>query len=138
MKSIVVVGSINYDMTIGVDYFVKKGETILGNGISYSYGGKGANQACAIAKLGGSVKLLGAVGNDSYGVEMLEYLSKNKVDVSNVKKIENINTGLAVINVNKEGDNNIVVIPGANLLVDKEYIDNNMESIINSDTIVLQ
>ncbi len=136
MKSIVL-GSINMDLVTIVDKKPKDGETIIGKGFFSSFGGKGANQAISIAKLGNQVKFLGKVGNDSFGKDLLKNLEINKIDISKIEKIEGT-SGLATITLDKNGENSIVVIPGANGFVDKKYIERVKDEIISSDLLLCQ
>lgn len=136
--NILVVGSTNIDMTIGVDSIAQVGETVIGGGLSYSYGGKGANQACAIAKLGGDITFLTCVGDDSYGHEMMDYLKGLNADVSRVKYSKNKNTGTAFIQVDKNGKNSIVISQGANLECDVDYILDNEDCFEKCDYVLLQ
>ena len=137
-KKILVIGSLNMDMVIPVKELPRKGETILGGSPDYIPGGKGANQACAAGKLEGSVAMLGKVGKDAMGRALKENLAAAGVDVSHVEETPDAPTGMAVIYVSETGSNSIVVIPGANGLCDKDYIEANEELIAASDIIVLQ
>ena len=134
---ITVIGSINMDLLVQSDEIPKIGETLVGNRLLQIPGGKGANQGVSIAKLGGEITFLGKVGNDAFGSLLIESMKDAGVDVDLIEK-ENLETGVALINVDKDGNNNIVVIPGANNLVDVEYIRKNKEVIKKSDAIVLQ
>lgn len=138
MKKILVIGSMNADFVAPVDHIPAEGETILATGMSINTGGKGGNQAFAAAKLGGDVTMLGAVGNDDYGRMLLDSLASVGVDVSHVKKAEGVSTGMAWIAVSAKGNNSIVVIPGANLTVDKAYIDANLDVLAACDVVVMQ
>lgn len=102
------------DLVTNVKITPKVGETILGDGFLKIPGGKGANQAAAMGKLKSDVKMLGKVGNDGFGLELLNSLKSDGVDVENVGIVENTSTGIAMIMVNEDGDNSIVVVPGAN------------------------
>lgn len=137
-KRILVIGSLNMDMVIPVKELPKKGETILGGAPDYIPGGKGANQACAAGKLGGSVTMLGKVGRDEMGRRLKDNLSAAGVDVAHVAETSDAPTGMAVIYVSETGSNSIVVIPGANGLCDRAYIEANEELIAAHDIIVLQ
>ena len=137
-KKILVIGSLNMDMVIPVKDLPQKGETILGGSPDYIPGGKGANQACAAAKLGGSVAMLGKVGRDEMGRALKDNLSAAGVDVTHVEETDKAPTGMAVIYVSQSGHNSIVVVPGANGLCDAEYIRANEELIAAHDIIVLQ
>ena len=137
-KRILVIGSLNMDMVIPVKELPKKGETILGGAPDYIPGGKGANQACAAGKLGGSVTMLGKVGRDEMGRRLKDNLAAAGVDVAHVAETPDAPTGMAVIYVSETGSNSIVVIPGANGLCDRAYIEANEELIAAHDIIVLQ
>ncbi|MDZ5710755.1 ribokinase [Jeotgalibacillus haloalkalitolerans] len=122
---ITVAGSLNIDLVTEAERFPLPGETILGTGFSTVFGGKGANQAVAAARLGGQVKMVGKVGNDLYGESYLEYLTNETVDVSNVKPVTHLPTGTASIVV-AEQDNQIIVVAGANGDVDGDFIKEEM------------
>lgn len=113
MKKIVVVGSLNMDQVTRVHKTPKVGETVSGNGLHYNPGGKGANQAVALGMLGANVTMIGKVGNDSFGQQLKTNLSEMNVK-DQVKVSEDASTGLAIIMVNDNADNSIVVIEGAN------------------------
>ncbi len=138
MKKILVIGSANIDITATVDHFPCVGETILGNTLSYAYGGKGANQAVACGKLGGDVTFLASLGNDNYGIEIVEYLNKHNIDTSHIKFSKDRPTGTALINIDSNGDNQIIVIQGANLDCDKEYIESKEFLFKEAEYILLQ
>jgi ribokinase len=110
---IVVVGSINLDLVVGADRIPQVGETILGNSFSTFFGGKGANQAVAIAKLGYPVSMVGNVGNDAFGTQLRKGLDDVGVDTTYVKTVDGA-SGVALITTGQRGENNIVVVPGAN------------------------
>ena len=137
-KRILVIGSLNMDMVIKDKELPQKGETILGGTPDYIPGGKGANQACAAGKLGGSVTMLGKVGRDEMGRRLKDNLAAAGVDVAHVAETPDAPTGMAVIYVSETGSNSIVVIPGANGLCDRAYIEANEELIAAHDIIVLQ
>ncbi len=122
MKKIMVLGSLNMDLVTKVAVTPKVGQTVLGRGFEQSEGGKGANQAVAIAKLGGDVKMLGMVGNDQFGKRLKESLATNNVDISLLRQSNHLPTGTALIMVNQDGNNSIVVIPGANYGLTGEQI----------------
>ena len=136
MKKILVIGSINKDLVINAPRFPKEGETILGKSFYTNNGGKGANQSAAIAKLGGNISILGAVGDDNFGKDLSYSLSSNKVNIDNLIIKKNVSTGIAFITVIESGANNIIVSQGANALITKEDI---KEDLINKyDIIVMQ
>ncbi len=111
---VVVLGSVNVDLTVATPRLPSPGETVLGSSVTRRHGGKGANQAVAAARAGADVSLCGAVGKDSFGDEALEALVREGVDVRRVARVPQP-TGTAVVLVADGGENEIVVIPGANL-----------------------
>lgn len=113
-RRIVVVGSLNADLTIYCERLPLPGETVHGNGFAVNPGGKSANQAVAASKLGGTVTLIGAVGNDSNGDMLLTSTEGAGVDVSRVRRSADDATGVAVIAVDANGENNIIISAGAN------------------------
>lgn len=137
MKKIVVIGSINMDLVTRCKRAPQGGETLFGESFSQIPGGKGANQAVAIGKLGSEVVMLGKVGDDSFGVELINSLKNANVNTEYIEKTQ-VSSGIAKIIVEENGQNRILVVPGANSQVDKEYIDRNIEVIKNSDIIVAQ
>ncbi len=138
MKSqILVVGSMNMDFLINTDEIPKIGETVLGNKLTQIPGGKGANQAVAMAKLQNSVTFLGKVGKDHYGDSLLNSMKSAGVNIEYIEK-ENTSTGIAIINVDKEGNNNIIVIPGANKYVDVEYLNKHYSLFEKSEIVLFQ
>ena len=110
---IVVVGSLNADLTIYCDRLPKPGETVHGNGFAVNPGGKSANQAVAASKLGAQVSLVGAVGDDANGSMLLESTADAGVDVTRVRRSDAA-TGVAVISVDASGENSIIISAGAN------------------------
>lgn len=133
-----VVGSLNMDMTAEVDALPSRGETILGYSLSCTPGGKGANQAYTIGKLGYNAVMLGSVGKEEFGRALIENLKRVNVDVQQVEMHSDSPTGTAIICVGKEGENHIVVIPGANNDCSREYILRHREIIENSDYMLIQ
>jgi ribokinase len=132
-----VIGSINVDITVTAERIPQKGETIHGSGLHLIPGGKGANQAVAMARLGADVEMFGCVGNDALGIQMLDNLKKQHVGTSHIHVIEGVSTGNALITV-AEHDNTIVVVPGANGEVNRSYVDSIMQYIREQDMIILQ
>lgn len=110
---IIVIGSINLDLIANVDRLPAPGETVHGSGFATAPGGKGANQALAAARAGVSVRMVGAVGKDSFAAEALALLRDGKVDLSGVAETF-ASTGTALIMVGDDGENIIAVVPGAN------------------------
>jgi ribokinase len=116
MTSVLVFGSINMDVVTRCERHPRVGETVLGNSIAFSPGGKGANQAIAAARCGGKSVLVGSVGVDPFGDQLLAYLRENGVDTREVAIESGSSTGIAIITVDARGQNTIVVTPAANLL----------------------
>ena len=111
---IVVVGSLNADLTIYCERLPLPGETVHGNGFAVNPGGKSANQAVAASMLGGDVSLLGAVGRDANGDMLRSSAAGAGVDMSGVRTSTTEATGVAVIAVDSNGENNIIISAGAN------------------------
>ena len=132
-----VVGSINTDMTVTAERIPLKGETLMGDSLSYIPGGKGANQAVAMAKLGAEVEMFGCVGDDDNGRRMLDNLNRVGVKTEHIQVLEGVPTGIAMITVG-ESDNTIIVVPGANGKVDKAYVDGIKDELVKYDMVVLQ
>lgn len=137
MRKIAVVGSINMDMTVTAERIPGKGETVRGENIRLIPGGKGANQAVAMSRLGAEVEMFGCVGDDSHGRMLLENLSQAGVGTSHIKISDQSPTGLAMITV-AENDNTIIVVPGANGEVNRTYIDEIKIYLQAYDMVVLQ
>jgi len=112
-----VMGSINADMILNMDIVPEVGENVLGTTYGYANGGKGANQAVGLARLGAQVKMIGKVADDSNGNKLIENLRKNNVDPSGVS-LAGTQTGLAAIIIDGNGRNRIVVYEGANAEID--------------------
>lgn len=113
-KKIVVVGSVNLDIVVTVDRLPVAGETVSGGTLSQFPGGKGANQALAAKRLGADVSLVACVGDDANADAALALLSKGGVDLSTCRRDATAATGVALIAVSSDGENQIVVVPGAN------------------------
>lgn len=138
MKKILVIGSLNLDMVTNVDHMPAVGETILCPSMQLIPGGKGANQACAAASLGADTTILGAVGADSYAELLKESLCRAGADVSHLIARPDQNTGVALITVNRDGDNSIVVVSGANAAIHPEDIEKKRCLLEANDIVVLQ
>lgn len=137
-RKILNIGSLNMDMVIGMQYMPLEGETVLGDSLTYIPGGKGANQACASARLGGDVVMLGCVGEDSMGEALVESLRECGADVSRIRTVWEVPTGTAVIYVNARGDNSIVVVGGANHFCTVDYLQEHDNLFQEADYIMLQ
>ncbi len=111
---VVVIGSLNMDLVITTQRAPEAGETLSGIDFHTIPGGKGANQAVAAAKLGCTVAMVGRVGSDEFGKKLLETLSNCGVDISNISRDTEASTGVAMIMVESDGQNRILLVPGAN------------------------
>lgn len=138
MKKILVVGSLNMDCILEVPHMPEKGETLTGKSVTLIPGGKGANQAYAIGKLGGSVKMIGAVGKDDFGYTLRTNLERVGVDISAIEQMEEEPTGQAFITVDEGGENSIVIIAGTNGMVTKELIQKHIRFLDECDIVIMQ
>ncbi len=135
-NKIIVIGSANADLVIHSDKMPQLGETIIGNNFQINAGGKGLNQAIAIAKLGGNVSFLGAVGNDANGHTLLDTLSENQVAYKGITT-QDVPTGIAMITV-VDGNNCIILDSGANYALTPEIIEQHAAMIAECDYCVMQ
>ncbi|PWU67222.1 ribokinase [Gracilibacillus dipsosauri] len=134
---ITVLGSINMDISIELERRPDKGETIKGSSYHHFSGGKGANQAIAMARLGAKVNFIGKIGDDEYGKILIEYLRNEKIDVKGIKVEPSMATGVAFITL-ADGDNSIIFIPGANHSVNGAYVEQHKHLLKESDLVVSQ
>ena len=133
--SAAVVGSINMDLILNMKKVPAVGENVLGTNYGYANGGKGANQATALAKLGANVKMIGKIADDANGHKLLQNLKNNNIDVSGVAT-DGSQTGLAAIILDGEGRNRIVVYEGANAEMNSQQAVGNIENDL--DLLLLQ
>jgi ribokinase len=136
-KPIVVVGSVTMDMVTCTPQIPRIGQTVIGASFSTTPGGKGANQAVAAARLGYPVQFVGMVGDDIYGPQLIENLSRAGVDTSAMVAAHG-SSGLAPIFLAEDGQNAIVVVPGANGKVSSAYVDQHAEVIRNAGMVLCQ
>ena len=135
---IIVIGSCNTDMTIITDRLPKPGETVLGGSFKMFSGGKGANQAVATARLGGTVSFVAKVGNDIFGKQILEQYDKERIDTRFIFSDLNLPTGVALITVDQKGENCISVASGANAQLMPTDINKVSELFNMSEILLLQ
>jgi ribokinase len=121
-KPIVVVGSVNLDLVAGADRIPQVGETLIGTSFSTFFGGKGANQAVAVARLGYPVSLVGNVGDDAFGPQLRQALEDAGVDGDYLGTVPG-SSGVALITTGRQGENNIVVVPGANGMLSPQQLE---------------
>jgi len=135
---IVVVGSLNADLVTRLERFPAPGETVTALDFTVHPGGKGANQAYAAARLGGQVAMVGSVGRDLYGERLTESLRSAGVDVTPVDRDAEAPTGMAFINVDGSGQNEIVIVPGANARLTVERVRAQEARIASAAVVLLQ
>ncbi|MHB8128402.1 MAG: ribokinase [Mobilitalea sp.] len=138
MNNLLIIGSLNMDTVIDVTETPRPGETVLGKKYELCPGGKGANQAYAAGKLGAGVSMIGTIGDDGNGMQLLKNLQSVGVDTEGIQKLDHVASGTAFITVNEAGENSIIVIPGANFLITKEYIDQHINIIDACDILIVQ
>lgn len=138
MRKIMVIGSINMDMVTQTPRFPIPGETLIGSAFSTVPGGKGANQAVALGKLGCSPSMVGCVGQDAFGDAYLEVFRQNGVNASSVRRLPNQSTGIAAISVSETGENTIIVVPGANSGWDDGFVGSILQEAQEVDIVLLQ
>jgi ribokinase len=138
MKKILVIGSSNTDMVIKTEKIPSPGETILGGTFLMNPGGKGANQAVAASRLGGKVTFVAKIGDDMFGSETTGILKKEGVDTRYIVKDPDLPSGVALITVDDEGENSIVVAPGSNGNLLAQDINNEIFSPVKFGVMLLQ
>lgn len=136
--SIIVFGSINIDLVAKTPRLPQPGETIIGSSFLTAGGGKGANQAVAASRLGASTYIIGRVGNDKFAEELLTNLQSFGLNTDNVSIDQNTHSGVAIIAVEDSGQNNIIVIPGANNNVGEEDIERLTKLLPGATALLLQ
>lgn len=136
--SIIVFGSINIDLVAKTPRLPLPGETIIGSNFLRAGGGKGANQAVAAARLGASTHMIGRVGNDKFGEELLTNLQFFGLNTDNISIDQNSHSGVAIIAVDDGGQNNIIVIPGANNYIGDADIERLQKLLPGATSLLLQ
>jgi ribokinase len=136
-KKITVLGSINMDLVTSTNRVPVMGETVMGESFHTIPGGKGANQAVAAARLGAETYLIGCVGNDSFGPDLVQHLKNQGVHTDYVEPVTHASTGTASITISS-GDNHIIVVPGANYAVTPDFVSKHEQVIAESDLLMLQ
>ncbi|MEH1968254.1 ribokinase [Nostoc sp.] len=136
--SIIVFGSINIDLVATTSRLPVAGETLLGKDFFKIPGGKGANQAVALAKLGIPTHIVGRVGADDFGTELVNNLQVSGVQTDNIFVDETVSSGVAIITVSDTGENQIVVIPGANGRVNQEDVERLSHFLPEATALLLQ
>ena len=136
--SIAVLGSINMDLVVRSPALPKPGQTILADSCVECCGGKGANQAVAAARAGGNVALVGRVGDDAFAGRLLANLQRENVDCQWVRSTANCCSGLAIVSVERSGQNSIVVVPGANAHLSVADVDAARSAIESAEILLVQ
>lgn len=137
-KKLTVLGSINADHVISVPHFVKPGETLTGTHYHIAYGGKGANQAVAAARLGGDVDFIACIGNDDIGRAMKQAFAQDGINTKAIVSIPNEMTGVAMIQVADGGENSIVIAAGANACLDCALVKEHAQHITQANSLLMQ
>lgn len=137
-KKIVVVGSSNMDMVVKTDHIPVPGETVLSGSFFMNPGGKGANQAVAVARLGGEVLFVSKMGNDVFGKQFSQLFSDEGIDTRYILSDEDLPSGVALITVDEAGENSIVVASGANANLQSSDMDGALAQIASAGILLVQ
>ena len=137
-KKIVVIGSTNMDMVVKAAHLPAPGETILGGQFFMNSGGKGANQAVAVARMGGNITFITKIGDDIFGKQSAQLFEKEDIDTSYVLTDTSEPSGVALINVDADGENSIVVASGANAKLSPGDVGSALEKLGEVDIILIQ
>ena len=137
-KQILVLGSINADHMLQLDTFPAPGQTLTGKSYRVLPGGKGANQAVACGRSGGNVRMRAVVGDDEFGQNIIQHLSDEGIETEAIVSQEDIETGVALIFVNGDGENMIGIAQGANSYCDEHFVNQSRELIEQADYLLLQ
>lgn len=137
-RKVTVLGSLNADTIMHIDRLPKQGETMAMHDATTAPGGKGANQAIAAARMNAVTTFVGAVGNDQNGQMMLDAMTADNVDITNIKTHTEIGTGSAFIMLEKDGSNTILIHGGANKSLSVADVQSAQDAIINCDVLVAQ
>lgn len=138
MGRITIIGSSNMDLTVRTPHIPAKGETIFGGDVMMSFGGKGANQAVAVARLGGEATFISKVGTDANGKMMVEHFAEEGLCTDTVIQDPTVQSGSAWICVGDDGDNSIIVMPGANGAMTVEDLKPFEDTITSSEYLLMQ
>ncbi len=136
--AVVVLGSINMDLTTYVPRLPAPGETLFGSAFITVPGGKGFNQAVAAGRLGAPTQFIGRIGDDAFGKGVLELVADEPVDISGISVDSNVGTGLAVISVDEAAENAIIVISGANMAHDSREVARTRKTLQSAKVLLLQ
>jgi ribokinase len=136
---VIVVGSVNIDLVVTADRLPGPGETVIGGRFGQHHGGKGGNQAVAAARLGAPTWFVGAVGDDDFGRAARAALESERIDVSEVRSLRDVATGVALILVDSRGENSIAVAGGANEALTEAEVDESLRRLAptNGDVVLV-
>ncbi len=137
-KRIIVVGSTNMDMVVKTSHIPIPGETVLGGSFFMNPGGKGANQAVAVARLGGDVIFVSKMGNDVFGKQSFQLFNEEGIDTGYILSDDELPSGVALITVDQAGENSIVVAPGANASLQPSDMKGVLSEFIKAGILLLQ
>lgn len=137
-KKIVIVGSTNMDMVVTSVHIPVPGETVLADSFFMNPGGKGANQAVAVARLGGSISFISKVGNDIFGKQFIQLFDEERINTEFVLEDSELPSGVALITVDKKGENSIVVAPGSNSNLHASDLEPALKEIATADLVLMQ
>ncbi|MCK0551474.1 ribokinase [Pantoea ananatis] len=133
-----VLGSINADHILNLAHFPRPGETVIGQKYQIAFGGKGANQAVAAGRAGANIAFIACVGADDIGERICQQLAQDNIDTHSVEAVEGESTGVAMIFVNGEGENNIGIYSGANAALTPQYVERHQQVITRADALLMQ
>lgn len=137
-KKIVIVGSTNMDMVVTSVHIPVPGETVLADSFFMNPGGKGANQAVAVARLGGSISFISKVGNDIFGKQFIQLFNEERINTQFLLEDSELPSGVALITVDKKGENSIVVAPGSNGNLYPTDLEFALKEIGTADLVLMQ
>ncbi|ALV94129.1 MULTISPECIES: ribokinase [Pantoea] len=133
-----VLGSINADHILNLTHFPRPGETVIGKQYQIAFGGKGANQAVAAGRAGADIAFIACVGADDIGERIRQQLQQDRIDTAPVETVADEATGVAMIFVNGEGENNIGIYSGANAALTPECVDRHQQVIAQAKALLMQ
>lgn len=133
-----VLGSINADHILNLAHFPRPGETVIGKQYQIAFGGKGANQAVAAGRAGANIAFIACVGADDIGERIRQQLQQDRIDTAPVETVADEATGVAMIFVNGEGENNIGIYSGANAALTPACVDRHQQVIADADALLMQ
>jgi ribokinase len=137
-KKIIVIGSTNMDMVVKTSHIPVPGETVLSGSFFMNPGGKGANQAVSVARLGGDVAFVSKVGNDVFGKQSTQSFQEEGIDIAHLLSDDTLPSGVALITVDRSGENSIVVASGANAGLTPADLEDALDKIAGAGIVLMQ